>query len=353
MRLISVVMPCYNAAPYLEEAVASVCAQALPDGVAMEVIVVNDGSTDASGVLLARLAARDHRICPINQANAGVSAARNAGLDAARGEFVAFVDADDLLLPGALAVLYGRIAADPGLDIVSACHRERYPGGGTRVFQPGKRCRRRKQVLARLIEGDSVYNSMCNKLYRRALLEQPPVRALKGLRIGEDALFNLEAYARAGRAAHLPAITYEYRIHDASAMRGIPKAEHYARHLPWLTGMGNLLLRLGLREAFFRPYCYSHALRLYKSVGFGGVLRALNRQIRPAALEGVDPAKLRWNARPLYAALRSGVFPAVYCFAFPMRRARDAAKRAGRWIAYLALLPIRRLRKKGGDGACA
>ncbi|MCL2544291.1 MAG: glycosyltransferase [Clostridia bacterium] len=346
--LLSVVMPCHNAAPYLEEALASVCAQALPQAVEMEVIAVDDGSTDGSGPLLAALAARDPRIRVISQANVGVSAARNAGLDAARGDFVAFVDADDLLLPGALAILYGRIAADPALDIVSARHRERYPGGGSRVFKPGKRCRRRGQALARLIEGDSVYNSMCNKLYRRALLERWHVRAQPGLRIGEDALFNLEAYARAGKAAHLRAVTYEYRIHGASAMRGIPAAEHYARHLPWLAGMRAVLARLGLREAFFRPYAYSHALRLYKSVGFIGVLRAFNREVRPAALEGIDKGKLRWSARPMYAAMRAGLFPAVYCVAFPALRARDAAKRAGRWIAYLARLPLRRLRKKEG-----
>lgn len=342
--LISVVMPCYNAVRYLEEALASVEAQALPDGVAMEILVVDDGSTDGSGALLDALAAGDRRVRVIHQANAGVSAARNAGLNAARGELISFVDADDLLLPGALATLYARSAA--GTDIVSARHQERYPGGGTRVFKPGRRCRRRAQVLARLIEGDSVYNSMCNKLYRRALLEQWGIRALLGLRIGEDALFNLEAYARADRTAHLPAVTYEYRIHEASAMRGIPAAQHYARHLPWLNGMRELLARLGLREAFFRPYCYSHALRLYKSVGLVGVVKAFNREVRPAALEGVEEDKLRWNVRPLHALVRAGLFPAVYCVALPARRAREAAKRAGRWVA-----AIPRLFKKRERGA--
>ncbi|MCL2811505.1 MAG: glycosyltransferase [Clostridia bacterium] len=348
MPLISVVMPCYNAAPYLEEAVGSVCAQALPDGVEIEVIVVNDGSTDQSGELLAALAAQDPCLRLITQANAGVSAARNAGLDAACGEFVAFVDADDILLPGALLILFERIAADPAMDIVSARHRERYPGGGSRVFKPGKRCRRRNQVLARLIEGDSVYNSMCNKLYRRTLLERWHIRALPGLRIGEDALFNLNAYARAGEVAHLPAVTYAYRIHESSAMRGIPAAQHYARHLPWLAGIRATLTQLELREAFFSQYCYSHALRLYKSMGFVGVLRAFNREVRPAALEGIDKRKLRWSTQPMYGMVRAGLFPAVYCAVFPVLRARDVAKRVGRWALYLACLPLGWLKKKGG-----
>jgi len=146
--------------------------------------------------------------------------------------------------------------------------------------------------------------------------------------------------------AHLPGVTYEYRIHAASAMRGIPAAEHYARHLPWMNGMRGVLARLGLREAFFRQYCYSHALRLYKSIGLFGVLRAFNREVRPAALEGVEDGKLRWNARPMYAAVRAGLFPAAYCFLLPARRVRDAAKRAGRWIAAI----WRRREKGAGSG---
>jgi len=348
MPLISVVIPCHNAAPYLEGCLTSVCAQTLPNTVEIEIIAVDDGSTDGSGALLDALAGKDPRICVITQANAGVSAARNAGLDAARGTFLAFVDADDLLLPGALAALHERIAEDPAPDIVSSLHRQRYPGGGSRVIRPAGRCRTRNRVLALLMEGDGIYNSLYNKLYRRASLEKWGIRLQPGLRIGEDALFNLEAYARADRTAHLPVVTYEYRIHGQSAMGGIPKAGHYARHLPWLEGIRAALKRLGLREAFLFRYCHSHALRLRRSAGFVGMLRAFNREVRPAALDGVDADKLRWGTRLMYALLRAGLFPVVYGVVFPMLRLPYIAKRAGRWIAHFARLPMRLLRKKRG-----
>jgi glycosyltransferase involved in cell wall biosynthesis len=89
---ISIIMPCYNAAAYLEAAVASVRSQTFP---AWELIVVDDGSTDASPKLLAGISAQDPRIRVLSQANLGPYPARNLGLKHAQGEFIAFLDADD------------------------------------------------------------------------------------------------------------------------------------------------------------------------------------------------------------------------------------------------------------------
>jgi glycosyltransferase involved in cell wall biosynthesis len=89
---ISVVMPCYNAAAHLAEAVGSVLGQDFHD---LELIVVDDGSNDASPRILAELAGRDARLTAIHQDNAGAGPARNRALEAARGEWLAFLDADD------------------------------------------------------------------------------------------------------------------------------------------------------------------------------------------------------------------------------------------------------------------
>ena len=96
-----VVIPCYNAEPFLNAAVASLQAQDTPD---WEVIIVDDGSSDATAAIAARLAQADHRIRFFSQANAGVSAARNLGAGQAAPEcgYLWFLDADDLLVPGAL-----------------------------------------------------------------------------------------------------------------------------------------------------------------------------------------------------------------------------------------------------------
>lgn len=341
MPLISVVVPCYNAGPYLRACLASLCAQTLRD---LEITVIDDGSTDGSGALLDELAAGDARIRALHQPNAGVSAARNAGLEASHGDYVAFVDADDTLPPDAFALLYARIAANPSLDIVSSLYDESFSDGTVRTLFPTRRCDRREQVLSLLIEGDGIYNSMCDKLYRRELLMRWNIRALPGLRIGEDGLFNLEAYARAEHVEHLPVVTYVYRIHGASAMRSFDRAQHFLRHLPWLEGIRAVLGRLDLREAYFRDYCFSRTLRLYKERGLGGVLRDFRQDVRPAVLEGIDRRKLRAGSLPLYAAVRCGVFPLWYCLSITARRGRDFVGRIVRYGPTALRKRIARLR---------
>ncbi|MCB0791851.1 MAG: glycosyltransferase family 2 protein, partial [Flavobacteriales bacterium] len=104
---VSVVVPCHNAAPWIEATLTSVLAQDWPG---LEVIVVDDGSVDDSADRVAR---RFPQVRLLRQANAGVAAARNAGLKAASGDWVAFVDADDHWLPGKLRVQMALLAANP------------------------------------------------------------------------------------------------------------------------------------------------------------------------------------------------------------------------------------------------
>ena len=112
MKTVSVVIPTYNYARYLPEAIDSALAQTHAP---LEVIVVDDGSIDDTpGVL----AAYGDRIRVIRQANRGAGAARNTGIAAARGEYVAFLDADDVWLPRKLELQMARFEADPGLGLV-------------------------------------------------------------------------------------------------------------------------------------------------------------------------------------------------------------------------------------------
>ena len=111
---VSVVMPIYNAAQYLRSSLACVCAQTLRN---IELICVNDGSTDESPALLQELAAGDSRVCVIHQENQGAGPARNAGLAAARGEYVIFLDADDIYLPQMLEHMVDR-AEQTHADVV-------------------------------------------------------------------------------------------------------------------------------------------------------------------------------------------------------------------------------------------
>lgn len=109
---ISIVMPAYNAAKYITESITSVLSQSFTG---WELIVVNDGSTDKTAEIVTGFC-RDARIKLINQPNKGVSAARNAGISAAQGKFITFLDADDAYLPENLQVKYESICAEPGIE---------------------------------------------------------------------------------------------------------------------------------------------------------------------------------------------------------------------------------------------
>jgi glycosyltransferase involved in cell wall biosynthesis len=121
---VSVVIPTYNCAARLPDAVGSVRAQEWPE---LEIIVVDDGSTDDTAVVLKKLAGSDIRC--IRQANAGPAAARNTGIAAARGQWIAFLDADDLWLPDKLAVQLGEICRYPEAGFSYAGARVQYVSG--------------------------------------------------------------------------------------------------------------------------------------------------------------------------------------------------------------------------------
>ena len=129
MPRLSVILPAYNAEKYLEKAVRSVQSQTFSD---WELILVNDGSRDGTPALCDRLAEGDSRVQVIHQENRGLSAARNAGMAAARGDYFAFLDADDYLAPAAYEKLFAALDAD-GADCAGCGYTVAYDDalGGT------------------------------------------------------------------------------------------------------------------------------------------------------------------------------------------------------------------------------
>lgn len=129
--MISIIIPAYNVNPYLEETCRSVIAQTYQE---WEVLIIDDGSTDATPKIAQEMAARDPRFRVIKQENAGVSAARNTGLRNAQGEFILFLDADDLLMPTALHELLTALLARP--DCVLSWGKARFFRDGTHEERP-------------------------------------------------------------------------------------------------------------------------------------------------------------------------------------------------------------------------
>ncbi len=217
---VSVIVPVYNLKTCVSRCLDSLEAQTLPP---LEVIVVDDGSTDGTPALLDRYAARHERVRVIRQRNAGVDAARYTGMDAARGQYLMFVDGDDRLFPDSVEAM-ARAAAETGADIVMGDYVRYLDRFGCFRRKDGviPECRtiERSEFLASYYSGffgrDAYglfynYGKMCMKLYRASfmLANRPEPN---GLRYAEDQLFNLQIFPKANRVALLAKDVYIYQF---------------------------------------------------------------------------------------------------------------------------------------------
>ena len=218
MPKVSVIVPVYNVREFLADCVASVRAQTLDD---FECVLVDDGSTDGSGALCDALASEDPRFRVVHQPNGGLSAARNAGIEAARGELLAFVDSDDALLPDALRVLSARLERD-GLDVaVGKVRLHDLQTGEDRIYAP-----------LSTPDGcpllDALFNvAAWNKLYRREVFATR--RFPKGLKF-EDMPVWADVLLSGAKVGFVDEVVYRYNVNRAGSIvtvrdyRGYPAA---------------------------------------------------------------------------------------------------------------------------------
>ena len=202
-------MPVYNAEKHLRVSVGSVLAQTHGD---FELICVDDGSTDASGTILDGVAARDARVRVIHQANGGEGAARNAGLDAATGDLVAFLDADDTLHPDGLALFaaaWQKTAADVMRYGWTAVTEHR---GATRPL-PGLDCVREVDLAARTESVVRFCALGCATVISRAACGDVRFCSLPQ---GADMIFVLDCLLRSRKTVFIDAPVLQYLVHSGS-----------------------------------------------------------------------------------------------------------------------------------------
>lgn len=303
---ISVIVPCFNADRYLGTCLESLKAQKVPE---IEMIFIDDGSTDSTGAILDAFAKTEERARVVHIPNAGVSAARNRGIALASGRYIAFMDADDALEENALSILY-QAAMRSGAQITSANHTLFDMNRGQRVpAQIEPVVQQPSEIVREIIHMHRIYNNIWNKLYDRELFSDG-LRLDEGVRIGEDALLNLQLYLRARRIVHLPDHTYVYRVHSHSAMAGI--RGYSEAHQPMLRSMNAILLREGVKELYFRDFLQSCVWVSEKEAGIRACMKAFNADIRPLVLDGVRQERIAQRDRLVYRLVRGGQFPAFY-----------------------------------------
>ncbi len=216
---ISVIVPIYNSEKYLSRAVNSILNQSLKN---IEIILVDDGSSDDSGRIVDDFAAGDQRVKGIHQKNQGVSIARNVGLVIAKGEYISFLDSDDWVDEEMYKSLYNE-AIKYGCDIV-ACNtsfennnkiiwKTEYPVKANVLL---KRDEIKQEVCRRLLLGE-LFTSVNDKIYLKSFIEENKIKFNSDISLREDYFFNMDIFNNAKVLLFLPNYYYHYS-------RDIPKS---------------------------------------------------------------------------------------------------------------------------------
>lgn len=207
-ELISIIVPVYNVKPYLNKCVCSIMEQSYKN---IEILLIDDGSTDGSGEMCDRLAEYDDRITVIHQSNAGLSSARNTGIDNSKGEWIAFLDSDDWVEPTMYEELL-RLAKAKNTQISScAVNYVTFEGmpinitnntGSEYIYDL-------KEIIRGLLTQDRIRFEVWNKLWKRSLIGN--TRYISG-QVSEDVYWDRKMFNASKKMAFIDKPLHNYRV---------------------------------------------------------------------------------------------------------------------------------------------
>lgn len=218
MAKVSILIPVYNVENYIEQCLESVIAQTLKD---IEIICVNDGSTDFSLDILKKYAVKDSRIKIINKENGGLPSARNAGLDAATGEYISFVDSDDYVQSNMMSVLYKNAKKTKAEIVICGANVfPETPRADSWFYQALSPERKFYEVCSDelLFENRASRPFIWRIFVKRDLIERNHFRLDENIHIGEDNAFQFKIYPFARGIAMIPDKLYNYRWYREDSM---------------------------------------------------------------------------------------------------------------------------------------
>lgn len=307
---VSVVVPIYNVEVYLARCIDSILKQTYSN---LEIILVDDGATDGSGEIVDRYASLDNRIIPIHKSNGGLSDARNAGIDVATGDYICFVDSDDLIHSQYVETLL-KLCVKNDCDIAQ-CRFERSSldtfsteeGNGEVIFFDSI------GILNAIYSEKNVETIVAwNKLYKRELFEQ--IRYPKG-RIHEDEATLYKVFYKAQKVARIDKVLYLYYQNTDS----ITKKTYSLKRL-------DILLALEERMQFFQEngldklyakdsykYLCKILIQIYLVSNMESPDRTILKELKKKYwIKLRDSGKFDWSIKRRTALLFFGVFPKLY-----------------------------------------
>ena len=269
MPSISIIVPVYNSGDYLRECLDSIACQSFKD---FEVLMVDDGSTDSSPLLMDEMIKTDNRFKAIHKKNGGVSSARNVGLSIAQGEFVTMIDSDDIIDCGYLEALH-KTCIEKNVDVAICNNIRMFNGEGViSVISesiPDARVVSGEEVLDTFDNSRRVAYYAVGKMFMRKKLGG--LRYPLDIQLCEDDLFNVSFFSLPGiSAAFCSGAEYSYRIHCSSLTRSVTpeiaagKVKAYRQILKISDKYQGSLFQHGARRDYVQSL-FSFLLRIYNS----------------------------------------------------------------------------------------
>ena len=210
--LLSIIIPAFNIEQYISRCLDSLINQSYKN---IEIIVVNDGSTDSTGDIIDSYVKKDNRIKVIHKKNEGVSIARNTGIHLAKGDYIGFVDGDDTVDDEMFetliqnAINYNTDISHCGYKMVFPSRTDYYYNTGDIVIQDNQ------EGLKDLLKADRVEPGLWNKIYKSSLFED--IRLNENIKYNEDLLANFYLFKKAKKSVFYDKCLYNYMIRKGSA----------------------------------------------------------------------------------------------------------------------------------------
>ena len=265
VQKVSVIMPIYNTAAYLSEAIESICNQTLKE---LQIILINDGSTDNCQEIIETYAAKDPRIEWIKQENAGQGHSRNVGLERATGEFIYFMDSDDILREDCLQRCYD-ICYREGLDYVTfdaeafdTTTNEKDTTSYNRNTQiESDKVWDSKKLLMHSLSNSSFRSSLCIFFFSRELLQKNQIRCPEGI-IHEDNAYVLQAMLYAHKVKYIPIMYFLRRVRPSSTTT----SRYSLRNINGYVFTGSLVKQWTKEKPEWEPYISLYLHKTFNSV---------------------------------------------------------------------------------------
>ncbi|MGD6889795.1 glycosyltransferase [Bacillus mobilis] len=279
--LISLIVPIYNVEGFLPRCLDSIIKQEYQN---LEIVLVNDGSTDRSGRICDQYAEKDERFIVFHKDNGGVSSARNVGLNKANGNYIGFVDPDDWIEPNMISKLYELIIQYKAE--IAMCGYVKEDVNGLPLSKPielSTEILNKEEILNSILNPSGFRGFLCNKLFSVDLFQKKQIYLDEEIHFCEDLLFCCQAILNAKQVVYDSTPYYHYIIHDSNAS----KSNFSLKKLTALDSLENIVKLLGDQKGV--------RLEQYKNYYMHLNISLLMNGIHEGKIRKQDKEKLREN----------------------------------------------------------